>query len=63
MNETIPRMTTEESRMVMRRRERGNLLLMLVLSGFVGAMFVLSFTHMQMESGQAAAKGEAITDQ
>lgn len=63
MNETIPRLTTEESRMVMRRRERGNLLLMLVLSGLVGAMFVLSFTHMQMESGQPALKGGMITDQ
>jgi hypothetical protein len=47
----------------MRRRKRGNLLLLLVLSGFVGAMFVLSVTHMQMESGQAASDGGAITDQ
>lgn len=63
MTEAIPRLTTEESRVVMRRRKRGNLLLMLVLSGFVGTMFVLSFTHMQMESGQAAPKGGMITDQ
>lgn len=63
MTEAIPRLTTEESRVVMRRRKRGNLLLLLVLSGFVGAMFVLSFTHMQMESGQAASDGGAITDQ
>jgi len=63
MTEAIPRLTTEESRVVMRRRKRGNLLLMLVLYGFVGAMFVLSFAHMQTESGQAASDGGAITDQ
>jgi hypothetical protein len=63
MTEAIPRLTTEESRVVMRRRKRGNLLLMLVLCGFVGAMFVLCFAHMQTESGQAAPKGGMITDQ
>lgn len=63
MTDAIPRMTTEESRVVMRRRKRGNLLLMVVLSGFVGAMFVPSFGHVRMESGQAAPKARAITDQ
>lgn len=59
MPHALDRISAEDTRILMRKRARWNVVIALSLAAFVVAVFVVSFAHIQSEDGPPApAQGQ-----